>query len=61
MRDGHSTPAAAGRVAALAGARRLLLVHLVDYAVPAQWVAEARTEFAGPVEVPDDASTYSVD
>ncbi|MDR7418095.1 MAG: MBL fold metallo-hydrolase [Armatimonadota bacterium] len=58
---GHSTPAQAGRLATLAGAKRLLLLHLVDHAVPEQWVAEATTAFAGPVEIPDDGAVYAVE
>lgn len=57
---GHSTPAEAGRIAALAGARRLLLVHLTDDADPARWIAEAQKTFPGPVEVPDDGAIYPV-
>lgn len=55
---GHSTAQQAGRVAALAGARRLLLVHLGDHADPARWIADARREFAGPVEIPEDGAVY---
>jgi ribonuclease Z len=55
---GHSTPAQAGRIAAQAGARRLLLLHLTDTADPEQWVAEAMMAFGGPVEVPDDGADY---
>lgn len=58
---GHSTPAQAGLVAARAGARRLLLVHLCEDANPARWVAEARKTFTGPVEVPADGAVYPVD
>jgi len=58
---GHSTPAQAGRVAALAGARRLLLLHLTGSAVPEQWVAEANTTFDGPVEVPGDGADYPLE
>ena len=58
---GHTTAAQAGRLATLAGAKRLLLLHLTDYAVPEQWVAEAMTTFAGPVEIPDDGAVYAVD
>jgi len=47
-------------MAALAGARRLLLLHLSERADAAVWVAEARAEFAGPVEVPDDGAVYPV-
>ncbi|MDQ7840547.1 MAG: MBL fold metallo-hydrolase [bacterium] len=58
---GHSTAAQAARLAALAGARKLLLVHLDYRADAAQWVEEARGEFAGPVEVPDDGAIYTVE
>jgi ribonuclease Z len=55
---GHSTAEQAGRVAALADARRLLLVHLGDHADPTRWIADARREFAGPVEIPEDGAVY---
>jgi ribonuclease Z len=58
---GHSTAAQAGRLATMAGAKRLLLLHLVDYAAPERWVADAMTTFAGPVEVPDDGAVYPLD
>ncbi|MDR7485348.1 MAG: MBL fold metallo-hydrolase [Armatimonadota bacterium] len=58
--SGHSTAGDAGRIADLAGARRLLLVHLTDEADPAQWTAEARKTFGGPVEVPDDGAVYAL-
>lgn len=57
---GHSTAAQAARLASLAGAQRLLLVHLDYRADTAQWVEEARSEFAGPIEVPDDGAIYAV-
>ncbi len=59
--SGHSTAAQAARLARLAGARRLLLVHLDYRADAAQLVEEARSEFAGPVEVPDDGAIYAVE
>ncbi|MDR7401826.1 MAG: MBL fold metallo-hydrolase [Armatimonadota bacterium] len=55
---GHSTPAEAGRVATLAGARRLVLVHLGEQATPARWIAEASTTFTGPIDVPEDGAVY---
>ncbi|MDQ7858057.1 MAG: MBL fold metallo-hydrolase [Armatimonadota bacterium] len=55
---GHSTAGQAGRIAALAGARRLLLVHLGDHANPGRWIADAQREFAGPVEIPEDGAVY---
>ena len=58
---GHSTAAQAGRLATMAGARRLLLLHLVYYAAPELWVADAMTAFACPVEVPDDGAVYPLD
>jgi ribonuclease Z len=58
---GHTTPAGAGRLATLAEAGRLVLVHLTYHAVPEQWVAEAKTTFAGPIEVPDDGAVYAID
>jgi ribonuclease Z len=58
--DGHSTPGQAGRLAALAGARRLLLVHLTMDADSNRWVAEARSAYAGPVEVPVEGAIYPV-
>ncbi len=57
---GHSTASQAGRIAALADARRMLLVHLTDYADPASWVEEARKTFGGLVDVPDDGAVYEV-
>ncbi|MDR7555120.1 MAG: MBL fold metallo-hydrolase [Armatimonadota bacterium] len=58
---GHSTAADAGRIAAQAGAGRLLLVHLTPDADPSRWVAEAQAVFPGPVEVPDDGAVYPLD
>lgn len=59
-RDGHSTPAQAGRLATLAGAERLLLVHTTAGPDATQWIAEARTTFAGFIEVPTDGSSYEL-
>lgn len=59
--SGHSTAAQAARLATLAGARRLLLVHLDYRADAARWLEEARSEFAGPVEVPNDGAIYAVE
>ncbi|MDP6402644.1 MAG: MBL fold metallo-hydrolase [SAR202 cluster bacterium] len=57
-RHGHLTPAEAGRVAAQAGVKRLLLTHM-SRSEPewcAEMVALASAEFDGPVEAvsPDD-------
>jgi len=58
--SGHSTPSQAGRLATLAGARRLLMVHLTIEAEVSRWVAEARTTFGGAIHVPDDGAIYAV-
>lgn len=59
-RDGHATPGEAGRIATLAGVRRLLLVHVDRGADPTRWVAEAQATFAGPVEVPPEGAIYPI-
>ncbi|GAA4718107.1 MBL fold metallo-hydrolase [Isoptericola chiayiensis] len=51
VRDIHLTGRRAGRVAAEAGAGRLLLTHLTAWTDPQVPLAEARGEFDGPVEL----------
>lgn len=48
-RDGHQSPADAGRLARLAGAGRLLLVHIPPHLDRDRAVEEARAEFEGPI------------
>ncbi|MCO7219844.1 MBL fold metallo-hydrolase [Klenkia sp. PcliD-1-E] len=56
-RRAHTTPREAGEIATRAGARALLLHHLVPvHSPPERWQA-ARETFAGPLFVPDDLST----
>lgn len=55
---GHSSAAMAGRLARESGAGKLVLVHYQVYVDPAQLVAEARSEFDGPIEVAQDFSEY---
>jgi len=59
---GHSTAAGAGRIAAEAGARRLLLVHLLESASadPGALRSEAEGEFSGDVVVGEDLQRYAV-
>ena len=56
----HPTGREAGELAARAGARRLLLVHIGRLSTPEAILAEAREAFGGPVEVAEDCQTYSV-
>lgn len=57
----HPTAAEAGRMARLAGARQLALVHLGRFAdTQAMWL-EARREFAGPLSIPDDLAHFRLD
>lgn len=55
---GHSSAAMAGRLAREVGAGKLVLVHYQVYADPAQLVAEARSEFGGPIEAAQDFAEY---
>ena len=61
-RDGarhiHMTGLRAGRTAADAGVRRLLLTHLPVWTDPQAALAEARSAFAGDVEVVLPGATY---
>lgn len=57
---GHTTAAQAAHLALRARAGRLLLVHLRGRAEASLWVEEARSVFAGEVEVPDDGAVYAL-
>lgn len=59
-REHHMTAREAAAVAARAGAKRLLLTHLLYTLDPAASVAEARAEFEGPVDVARVNETYPV-
>src|SRR5207302_6388346 len=56
----HPTGHEAGELAARAGARRLLLIHIGRLSTPEAILAEAREAFPGPVEVAEDCLTYEV-
>ena len=57
---GHLLPSEAGRVARDAGAQRLLLTH-VPLPDGGKWaMAEAATEFEGPLEIAEPLRTYEV-
>lgn len=58
-RRSHTTPAAAGAIAARAGARHLALHHLVpSHAHPEVW-RDAQTTYDGPLSIPDDLGVLS--
>ena len=58
--DLHLSGTEAGEHATRAGARRLLLTHLVPWADPARVLAEARRTYAGPLEAATRGRSYDV-
>lgn len=62
MPRGHSTARDAGRVAAAAGVRDLIMVHFSRSAIsePGALMAEARAEFSGNVILGEDLAHYPV-
>lgn len=59
----HSTALEAGRTAASLGARNLIIYHTEDDSLPTRkerYGAEAGTEYAGNVYVPDDLETITL-
>ena len=56
----HLTGREAGQHAAQAGAKRLLLTHLLPWADPAQMLAEAREAYDGPLELVRSGAQYDV-
>jgi ribonuclease BN (tRNA processing enzyme) len=58
--DLHLSGRQAGEHAARAGARRLLLTHVVAWADPAEVLAEARAAYDGPAELVGCGSSYDV-
>jgi ribonuclease Z len=58
---GHSSAAQAGEVAAVAGAKRLALIHYnVWNSDPGQLIEEARATYDGPVELATDYCEYQI-
>ena len=49
--DGHLTAGEAGRLASLAGVRKMVLTHLPHSGEHADLLKEAREEFSGPAEL----------
>lgn len=58
--DIHLTGSEAGRAATRAGVRRVLLTHVPPWHDPARALAEARTTYAGPLDLARAGSTYLV-
>ncbi|WP_402376211.1 MBL fold metallo-hydrolase [Isoptericola rhizosphaerae] len=56
----HLTGRRAGKVAAKAGAGRLLLTHLTVWTDSAQTLAEAREEYDGPLDVARPGTVYEL-
>ncbi len=56
----HLTGRRAGKVAASAGARRLLLTHLTAWSDPGVALAEAREQYTGPLEAAVPGGVYEL-
>jgi ribonuclease Z len=61
LQDHHSTPENAGRIAAAAGVKKLVLIHLQPTADPEEAVRLARTTFSGEVLAAEDLLEIPVD
>jgi ribonuclease Z len=57
---GHSSAGMAGRTAREAQVGRLVLVHYQVYVDPAALLAEARSEFTGPIDIARDFAEYRI-
>jgi len=57
---GHSSAAQAGQTATAAEVERLVLIHYDVRRSPHDLAAEARTTYAGPVEVAQDGAVYVI-
>ncbi len=58
--DLHLTGAEAGRTAAIAGSRRLVLTHIPPWHDPEKVRAEAQVEYDGPVDLATPGTTYEI-
>jgi ribonuclease Z len=59
-RHGHSTAGDAGRIAAAAGVRRLLLTHLPDDRLAEAMMNEAHAAFGGSVQLASDSAVIEL-
>lgn len=60
QRHSHTSPEGAGRVAAAAGARHLVLSHLAGVAPASTWRTRAATTFDGPVTVAGSGDVFEL-
>lgn len=60
QRASHTSPEGAGRVAAKAGAGRLVLSHLAGVATAAEWASRARSTFAGRLDVASSGDRFII-
>ncbi|GAB3208305.1 MBL fold metallo-hydrolase [Marinactinospora thermotolerans] len=58
--DMHLTGSEAGEIAGLAGARKLVLTHLVPWNDDRRTLAEARTTYRGPIELARGGTVYEI-
>ena len=58
--DVHMSAVEAGRLAAAAGVGRLVLIHISDELDADRALAQARSEFQGPVEVASEGATFGI-
>ncbi len=59
--EGHLTPRLAGRLARMAGVKRLVLTHFYREVMNEPIVARVREEYAGPVELAEDLKSFPID
>jgi ribonuclease BN (tRNA processing enzyme) len=57
---GHLTPSLAGRIAAAAGAKKLVLTHLYPPCETVDLIAQCRRTYGGPVEIARDLMTIDI-
>ena len=58
--EGHLTPRLAGRLARMAGVKRLVLTHFYREVIGAPIVERVREEYAGPVELAEDLKSFPI-
>lgn len=57
----HLTPSLAGRIAALSGVKKLVLIHFYPEALKADIEAECRRTYSGPLAIARDLAVYVVE